>query len=122
MQEHHEHEHHVGAEAVKLAMGEIHHPHDAEDQGQADAEERVDAAEHERVQAMLEEFSHGRRHLRTVTRWTAVRGLRPQALREVSRKAVARPKTASSLDGRAPLSLGGGRYCLTTLPPSIFTR
>ena len=55
-------EHHVGAEAVELAVGEIHHPHDAEDQRQADAEQRVNAAEHEGVHTMLEEFVHAARH------------------------------------------------------------
>jgi hypothetical protein len=58
MQQHYKREQHVGAKAVELAMGEIHHPHDAEDERQADAEQRVNAAEHELVYAMLEEFVH----------------------------------------------------------------
>jgi hypothetical protein len=35
-------------------MGEIHDIHDAEDQREADAEQRIGAAEHERVDEMLE--------------------------------------------------------------------
>ena len=56
--QHHPHVHHVGAEGVELAVGEVHHPHDAEDQRQADAEQRVRAAQHERVEAVLEELVH----------------------------------------------------------------
>jgi len=51
--EHHPHEHHVGAEAVELAVGEVHHPHDAEDQRQADAQQRIGPAEDEGVDAVL---------------------------------------------------------------------
>ena len=56
--EHHPHVHHVGAEAVELAVGEVHHPHDAEDQRQADAQQRVGAAQDERVEAVLEQLIH----------------------------------------------------------------
>ena len=45
--QHHQREHHVGAEAIELAMGEVHHPHDAEDERQPDAQQRIDAAKHE---------------------------------------------------------------------------
>ena len=48
----------VGAESVELAVGEIHHPHDAEDQRQADAEQRVGAAQDQRVDEVLEELVH----------------------------------------------------------------
>jgi len=48
----------VGAEGVELAVGEIDHPHDPEDQREADAEQRVGAAQHERVQEVLEKFVH----------------------------------------------------------------
>jgi hypothetical protein len=48
----------IGAERVKLAMGEIHDPHDPEDQGQADAEQRIGAAEDQHVDHVLEEFGH----------------------------------------------------------------
>jgi hypothetical protein len=34
-------------------MGEIHHPHDAEDQCQADAQESVGAPENHRIDNML---------------------------------------------------------------------
>ena len=34
--QHGEREHRIGAEGVELPMGEVHHPHDAEDQGQPD--------------------------------------------------------------------------------------
>ena len=53
-----EHEDHVAAEGVQLAVGEIHDAHDAEDERQADAEEGVRAAEHQRVDDVLEEFVH----------------------------------------------------------------
>ena len=51
--------HRVGAKRVKLTMGEIDHPHDAEDQGQADAEESVGAPEDDGVDEVLEELIHG---------------------------------------------------------------
>ena len=38
-------------------MGEVHHPHDAEDQGQPDTQESVGAAEDDRVDEVLEEFN-----------------------------------------------------------------
>ena len=56
--EHHPHEHHVGAEAVQLAMREVDHPHDAEDQRQPDTQQRIRAAEDEGVETMLEELVH----------------------------------------------------------------
>ncbi len=49
---------HIGAEGVELAMGEIDDPHDPEDQGEPDAEERVSAAERGRIGEMLEELVH----------------------------------------------------------------
>ena len=48
--QHHPHVHHVGAEAVELAVREVHHPHDAEDQRQPDAQQRVGAAEDQGVE------------------------------------------------------------------------
>jgi hypothetical protein len=39
-------------------MGEVHHPHDAEDQREAYPQERISPSEHEGVQAMLEELGH----------------------------------------------------------------
>jgi hypothetical protein len=39
-------------------MGEVHHPHDAEDQREAYPQERVDPSEQEGVEAMLEELGH----------------------------------------------------------------
>ena len=56
--QHHPHVHHVGAEAVELAVGEVHHPHDAEDQRQPDAQQRIGAAQDEGVEAMLKELVH----------------------------------------------------------------
>jgi hypothetical protein len=35
-------------------MGEIHHPHDAENQRKADSQERVGAPEDQRIDKMLE--------------------------------------------------------------------
>ena len=57
--QHHPHEHHVGAEAVELAVGEVHHPHDAEDQRQPDAQQRIGAAQDERIECVLEQLIHG---------------------------------------------------------------
>src|SRR5579863_4993397 len=58
MQKHHQREHHIRAEAIELAVGEVHHPHDAEDERQSNAQQRVDAAEHKGVHTMLEKFVH----------------------------------------------------------------
>ena len=52
-QGHFEKKYRVGAERIKLAMGEIDHPHDAEDQRQADSQERVGAPEDQRVDEVL---------------------------------------------------------------------
>ena len=44
-------------------MGEVHHAHDPEDQGEADAHERIAAAHDEAVDEVLDELGdHGRRH------------------------------------------------------------
>src|SRR5262249_22537492 len=48
----------IGAEGVELAMSEINHAHDAEDQRQSDAEQGVGTAEHDGIEEMLEEFVH----------------------------------------------------------------
>ena len=39
-------------------MGEIHHPHDAENQRQPDAEQGVGSAEHDGIEEVLEELVH----------------------------------------------------------------
>src|SRR2546425_6003028 len=48
----------IGAERVELAVGEVHHAHEAEDQGEADAEQRVRAAQHQAVHQVLQELLH----------------------------------------------------------------
>ena len=53
---HHQRVHHVGAERVELAVGEVDHAHDAEDQREPDPEQRVGPSQHEGVEAMLEEL------------------------------------------------------------------
>ena len=37
-------------------MGEIHHPHDAEDEREPDAQKRISAAEDQRVRDVLEKL------------------------------------------------------------------
>jgi hypothetical protein len=39
-------------------MGEVHHPHDAEDQRQPDAQQRVGAAEDDGIDQVLEKLVH----------------------------------------------------------------
>jgi hypothetical protein len=39
-------------------VGEIDHPHDPEDQGEADAEQRVRAPQHDAVEPMLQDLIH----------------------------------------------------------------
>jgi hypothetical protein len=39
-------------------MGEIHDLHDAENQGQADAEQRVGAAKNQHIDHVLKKFGH----------------------------------------------------------------
>ena len=56
---HHQRIHHVGAVGVELAVGEVDHAHDAEDQREADPQQRIGPSQHEGVEAMLEELGHG---------------------------------------------------------------
>jgi hypothetical protein len=39
-------------------VGEIHHPHDAENQSEADAEQRIGSAQDDGVHEVLEELVH----------------------------------------------------------------
>jgi hypothetical protein len=55
-QQHHQRVHHVRAERVQLPVREVDHLHDAEDEREPDPEQRVRAAQHERVQAVLEKL------------------------------------------------------------------
>src|SRR5262249_11442419 len=48
----------VGPERVELAVREVHHAHEAEDQGETDAEQRVGAAQHQAVHQVLQELLH----------------------------------------------------------------
>jgi hypothetical protein len=89
-------------------MGEVHHPHDAEDERQPNAQQGINAAEHESVYAMLEKFLHGRRHSELLADFAQ------------ARKLAARP--SSGHGGERSSKAGAKLYSLMTLPPSILTR
>jgi hypothetical protein len=44
----------IGAERVELTVGEVHETHETEDQGEADAEQRVRAAQHQAIHQVLQ--------------------------------------------------------------------
>src|SRR5262249_55744127 len=48
----------VGAERVELAVGEVHHVHQPEDEREPDAQQRVRPAEHQAVHQVLKELVH----------------------------------------------------------------
>jgi hypothetical protein len=56
------------AQHVQLAVGEVHHAHDPEDQGEADAHQRIAAADDEAVDEVLDELGDHE---------AATRGFRP---------------------------------------------
>ena len=103
----------VGAEGVELAVGEIHHPHDAENQRQADAEQRVGSAEDDGVHEVLEELVHEPVTVLSRACSQAWRG--PAALRAVREtEPPGRPRRLVTERGQA--------FGRTTLPFSILIR
>ena len=55
----HHDEHDVGAERIQHPMREVHDVHDAEDQGETDAQQRIGATEHQHVDQMLQKLAQG---------------------------------------------------------------
>ena len=99
----------VAAEHVELAVGEVHHPHDAEHHGQSERDERIDQAEDQAVDDLGEDVVvHG-----TVSRGCAC----PLRHRQVGLPAGARPP-ANDRGRVAPRPRPPGRFTAASAPRS----